>query len=291
MYVMVLMTAMIVAVIGISALTTTRIQLRSAEGGKDTIAARLHAQSAIEMGLFSVCADPSWRTTYTHDVWVAEQPIGDGTYAWKLVDERNGDLTADPSAPIRLYGRGSVREAVRIYSVLLEPPTPEANLLSNGDMESGTTGWYGFDCDIESVTSEQHSGTAALVAKNRDAYYAGPAQTITSTLENGTAYELEAWVKMASGSSVVRFVMYLRNSFGQVWWLVDGETLVASTEWTRVSGTMTPTWSGTLSQAYLKVSTEYGTTAFYVDDVVLRVAGSAPEMVVDAGTWRREVSP
>lgn len=290
MYVAVLMTAMIVAVIGISALTITRIELRSAEGAKDTIEARFYAQSALEISSYLINTDRNWRTTYSNDTWVAEQPIGNGTYTWKLVDERDADLANDPNRPVRLYGKATVHEALRIYSVLLEPPTPKPNLLSNGDMESGTTGWYGYFCDIGSVTGERHSGTAALEAKNRVDYYAGSAQTITGTIENGTAYELQAWVKMRSGASIVRFVMYVENTLSQYWWFIDGATWVGDTEWTRITGTMTPTWTGTLSEAFVKVSTESGTGELYVDDVVLRVAPDV-NLVVVGGSLRREVIP
>jgi len=244
MYVAVLMTATIVAVIGISALTITRIELRSAEGAKDTIEARFYAQSALEISSYLINNDRNWRTNYSK----------------------------------------------RIYSLLLEPPTPKPNLLSNGGMESGTTGWYGYHCDIGSVTGEQHSGTAALEAKSRDDYYAGPAQDITGTIENGTAYEFQAWVKMRSGASIVRFVMYVENTFSQYWWFIDGETLVGDTEWTKITGTMIPTWTGTLSEAFVKVSTESGTAEFYVDDVVLRVAPEV-NLVVVGGSLRREVVP
>jgi type II secretory pathway component PulK len=102
MYVAVLLTAMIVAVIGISALTITRVELRSAEGAKDTIEARFYAQSALEIGSHLINGDRNWRTAYSSGVWVAEQSIGTGTYAWKLVDEQDGDLANDPSQPVRL---------------------------------------------------------------------------------------------------------------------------------------------------------------------------------------------
>jgi hypothetical protein len=290
MYVAVLLTAMIVAVIGISALTITRVELRSAEGAKDTIEARFYAQSALEIGSHLINGDRNWRTAYSSGVWVAEQSIGTGTYAWKLVDEQDGDLANDPSQPVRLYGAATVHEAVRIYSVLLEPPMPKPDLLSNGDMESGTTDWYGCFCDIESVTTEQHSGQAALGARNRIDYYAGPAQDITGTIENGTTYELEAWVKMQSGASSMRFVMYVENTLFQGWWFTGGDTLVGDTEWTKVAAALTPTWTETLQKALVKIRTESGNDEFYVDDVILRV-GPDVNLVVVGGTLRREVIP
>ena len=106
MYVAVLMIATVVLVLGFSGLYATRIQLRAA--AKRTMWSRpaFYAQSAIELALLAINNDSSWRSTHTHDTWVNEQPIGDGAYSWKLVDESKGNLTIDSTSPVRLYGRG-----------------------------------------------------------------------------------------------------------------------------------------------------------------------------------------
>ncbi len=293
MYLAVLMIAMIVTIIGMSALAVTRIQLRSTEGGGDAAAARLHAQSAIEMGAFTISNDSNWRSTYTHDTWVSDEPIGTGTYTWKLVDEGYyGDLTTDPSSPVRLYGKGYAGDAIRTYSILLEfeGGSAAANLLSNPGMESGTSGWYGYDCDIASDPNA-HSGSASLLIDDRYAYYSGSAQDVDGFLENGTTYEMEAWVKMDSGTSNMRFVMYVRDSIPNSYWLIAGETSVDDSGWTKITGTMTPSWGGTLVQAFWKVSTVSGTTDFYVDDAVLQVEGGGedPTIIPRVGSLQRVV--
>ena len=53
---------------------------------------------------------------------------------------------------------------------------------------------------------------------------------------------------------------------------------------------MTPTWTGTLKDAFVKVSTESGSNEFYVDDVVMRLPPDV-NVVVVAGSLRREVIP
>jgi len=293
-YVAVLMTAMIVSVIGVSALSVTRIELRSAQGGNDVTAARFYAQSAIEMGMLRIRGDPSWRTTYSNDVWTSEQPLGNGSYTWKLVDERNGDLAADPSSAVRLYGKGSTSAAVRIYSALLEPvDDPTSNLLSNPGMESGTQDWVGENCTILQHTADRHSGVKSLAVTDRSDYYSGPYQVVTSKIEIDTTYDVEVWARMRDGLSLVRIVMWVGD--GWWWqgydgeWLVGEDVWVGAGEWTQVTATLTPTWSGELNAAYVKVDTASGSTDFYVDDAVFRVADTATNMAVVPGSWRRNV--
>ena len=293
-YVAVLMTAMIVAVIGISALSVNRVQFRSSEGANNVTAARFYAQSAVEMGMLSVSSDVSWRSTYSHDAWEPEQSIGNGTFTWKLVDEYNGDLAADPSNPVRLYGKGSVGEAVRIYSMLIqEVDDASSNLLSNPGMEAGTTDWVGEDCTISEYTADQHSGAKSLAVTGRWDYYSGPYQDLTSTIEIGTTYDIEVWAKMKTGTSPVRIVMWVGSEWwwdgfdGQ--WLVGDDTWVGSDDWTLVTATLTPTWSGAVNAAYVKVDTSFGSTGFYVDDAAFQVAGTETKMVAVPGSWRWDV--
>jgi len=291
LYVAVLLTATIVAVIGLSGLTVARLQFRSSEGGNSVTAARLCARSAVELGMHTVANDPSWRTTYTHDAWTAPQAFGGGTIAWKLFDHLYGDLTADYSSPVWLYGKGTVGNAVRIYGVLIQPPDTSAlNLLQNPGMESGASGWFGHGCTVAQHTADCHSGRKSLVAKNRWAYWSGPYQDVTAAIEIGTDYYIECWVKMTGGTYPTRIVMWV----GEEWpwegytgqWLTGDNIYAGTATWTRITATLTPTWGGSLNAAYVKVDTASGSADFYVDDFLMKVADSGPAAVPLAGTWR-----
>jgi hypothetical protein len=290
MYLAVLLTATIVAIIGISALAATRIQLRAAEGDNNVAAARFYAQSAIEMGAFAVNSLASWRTTYTHGAWISDRAIGNGTYAFKLVDEENGNLTADPLGPVRLYGRGSAGEAVRTYSVVLAPETIPQNVLSNPGFESGTTDWYILSpgsAEMGLDTSAPHSGTACVQLKNRDNRWNGPTQDITSVVKNGTPYEVDFWVNMDGYFDDVRGVFRLESTG-------DGVTypqiqVTPGAGWVEITGTITPVWNGDLISAAFYIGTSSFANPFRVDDVIVKVADSAIPMVAAPGTWRREV--
>lgn len=286
MYVAVLLIATIVSVIGISALTATRLQLRSAEGAADVTAVCLYAQSAIEIGLFAINNDADWRSVYSNDDWFPVRSIGDGVYTLKLVDEVNGSLTADPNAPVRLYGWGMAGDAVRIYSVLLEV-RGASNLLLNPGIESGTTYWVDMgDCDLEADEGEFHSGAACLRVKNRDDEWAGPRQDIADQLTEGVTYETEVWVKMENFSETVWLGIWYRTEYGWVSDYFSSDTV--GTDWTLLGGEFTAGWSGTLSQAYWKVDTQWSSQEFMIDDAVLEAADDSSIAIRPvAGTWRR----
>ncbi|MCH7595425.1 MAG: hypothetical protein IID35_02605 [Planctomycetes bacterium] len=105
-YVMVLGTSLVVTVIGLSALTITRIERRSAESTGDFAQARLYAQSAIDMGRLRIRNDPDWRTSYTNGDWEIRRAIGSGTYTVGGYDPVDGILDDGSSDPLILKGIG-----------------------------------------------------------------------------------------------------------------------------------------------------------------------------------------
>lgn len=118
-YLLVLGVAMLVTIIGLSSLLVGRLRLRVAALNNSAIQADCAATSVIELALLRITNDPSWRTTYTHDTWTADETIGDITFSFKLVDEWDGDLATGMADPARLLGKATVGDVVRIYSVLL----------------------------------------------------------------------------------------------------------------------------------------------------------------------------
>lgn len=117
MYVAVLGVAMIVTVIGLSALMATRVERQYARGTGDFAQARLYAQSAIEMGFFWISDDPDWRTRE----WEADQPIGQGTYTLEGIDPDDDNLEAEPNNSIILIGTGVQGEARYKLQVTVVP--------------------------------------------------------------------------------------------------------------------------------------------------------------------------
>lgn len=98
--------AMLVALLGLAGLMALRIQRRVVEDSVDSTRARAYAQAAVEVGLMRIADDENWRTTYTDGVWVADQPLGDGTFTLEGHDPLDGDLADDETDEIVLTGIG-----------------------------------------------------------------------------------------------------------------------------------------------------------------------------------------
>ena len=102
-YVCVLAVAMLVTGIGLSALLAVRVERRTTSVTEAAVQARLSASSLIEVAFLRIAQDHRWRNTYTHDVWTSDETVDGVTYAFKLLDEHDGDLANDTNQPVRLF--------------------------------------------------------------------------------------------------------------------------------------------------------------------------------------------
>lgn len=293
MYVTVLLTAVLVALISVSGLLAARVQLQSSGTLTDVVAARFYAESAIELALLAIRTDPNWRSTLTNDNWTAAQPIGGGTYRWKVVDEEDGDLQTNPSGAVRLYGAGMTGTAVRTCSVLIhvEDGKTAHNLLENPGLEGGLTGWTGLgQCDLEIDTKEPHGGDACMLVKDRDdEATSGPHQDIKDKISSGVTYQMAAWVRVKDFGEIVWLRVWMRTDWG--WQCIDAGAAWVEGEWVQVTGSFTPVWSGPLHKAWWKLETQWSEQDFWVDDAVLveDSAASDTEIIPMPGTWRRDI--
>ena len=94
-YVFFMGTAMIVTIIGLSALMAVRIQRRGAEGSNDLAAARFYAQSAIEHGFAMINQKADWRTDLGSGFWIPAVNIHGGTYSLDATFSDDGDGNPD----------------------------------------------------------------------------------------------------------------------------------------------------------------------------------------------------
>lgn len=118
MLVLTMGTAMVVTVIGLSAVWASRMRLRDVQASTQILEALGYAQSAIELGLLQVRSDPNWRTTLGAGMWVANQSIGHGTCTLTTSIVADGD--ADPyNDDWLLLGTGISGDAVRKIELTL----------------------------------------------------------------------------------------------------------------------------------------------------------------------------
>lgn len=140
------------------------------------------------------------------------------------------------------------------------------NLLTNGNIESGTTGWSVFGSGTLSAnTSVVHGGTNSLLMTGRTASWNGPSQDMTSKVTNGKSYTTSVWVRTQSGTPTSKVTLAVTAN-GSTSYITLASGAVNSSGWTLLSGTTTVSWSGTLSSARFYVETTAGTDNFYIDD-------------------------
>ncbi|QDU37526.1 hypothetical protein Mal4_18400 [Maioricimonas rarisocia] len=143
LYIAVMGTATIVAVIALTGLHVARLYLKAATAENERLQAQALASSAIEHALAEFNTNPTWETDYGFNI---EYPspavaVGGGTFSWKLIDAGNGSKT--------VQGIGRVGDAVCTYAVDLGsssgPNYLSYGLLSGGDL------WVGNFTTTESL--------------------------------------------------------------------------------------------------------------------------------------------
>jgi hypothetical protein len=371
-YLLVLGTALMVSVLGMSTLMITRIHRRSSQAVADVTEARLYAQAALRMGLMRIENDADWRFAHPSGVWESDVPIGNGTYTLEGVDPSDNDLDDAPEDPVVLIGTGKKGAATHKTQITLAPanrgytclevalhtdthlklvgaavncdqtmstnddadangcevrsdiqavrhvfggtyhgdvdegvaarslpdrnevfafymangtwidmnnlPFGYSNLLKNPDFETGISNWRERSCTLKQDTVEFFSGAASLLVTNRNACWDGPEQVVTNLLQNGVTYELQAWIKMMSSSTVdVRFwLTIVSTGSGTEYFTTSWTGMKEENGWRQLADTLKPTWTGTLSWASLRIQTRLWDPVrdFYVDDVVFKETGS-----------------
>jgi len=128
-YIAVLGSSMLVTLIGLSALAMVRAQRLAVERAIDTDAARLYAESAVELGIQWIASNPNWRTTYTSGNWATNVAMADGKFSLAGVDPTDGNLANRLTDPLVLTGTGIKGSAQQMVQVTLVPATTPIDAL------------------------------------------------------------------------------------------------------------------------------------------------------------------
>ncbi|HEY3750857.1 MAG TPA: arabinofuranosidase catalytic domain-containing protein [Pseudonocardiaceae bacterium] len=145
-----------------------------------------------------------------------------------------------------------------------------ANLLTNGNIESGTAGWSVFGSGaLTANTSVVHSGADALLLTGRTASWNGPSQDLTGKVTNGHTYTSNVWVRTQSGTPTAKVTLALTAN-GTTTFTTLAQGAVNSSGWTLLTGTAAVSWTGALSSARFYVETATGTDNLLVDDASMQ---------------------
>ncbi len=120
-YIAVLGTSLIVALLGLSALLGQRIQNRMLVAAADTRQAQLNANAAVELALLTMKQDVNWRTTYSNGNWFTGRATSAGTCSLNVTDPIDSTLSNGPDDPVVVLGVGYSGKAEQRVEVTVDP--------------------------------------------------------------------------------------------------------------------------------------------------------------------------
>jgi Tfp pilus assembly protein PilX len=119
-YVLVMSISMLVAVIGMGALMSARVQTRLSRNATDFATARLCARAGLEVALFRIQQDPTWRTDLGNGTWFSNVPLNQGTFSVSAADPITGNISAASNDPVVLTCTGTRGSAVYAMQVTVQ---------------------------------------------------------------------------------------------------------------------------------------------------------------------------
>ena len=163
-YVMVLSLATVMTVVGLSAITVSRVNTRANTQANEWTDAQFTAFSASEHALAAINADSNWRTTY-NGVTV-ERTINGKTFSWQVIDEADGDLTDDASDPATIQVTGASGQAAYALKVNLTIPVAQGGGSGGGTMTYSDKTLWGVDNDDGMLFSiDDYTSSNAVVTR------------------------------------------------------------------------------------------------------------------------------
>lgn len=163
-YLVVLGSALIVSVIGVSALVAVQTRQRASEGGRDFVATRYQAQAAVELGMLMVNENDAWREEQTDGEWYSAEPLGLGSFTLNVRDPADDDLQDGPCDGLILTGFGAQGPARYGLQVLMRSDALDFDPLFEEVMAHNPVGYWRLgDSD---TTARDETGTQGGTYRN-----------------------------------------------------------------------------------------------------------------------------
>ena len=163
-YIAVLGSAMIIALLGMCALIGQRIENRLVVASSDIRQAQLNASTAIELAILAMKQDTNWRTTYTSGNWFTNRNTGIGSCTANVVDPLDSNLTNNPDDPVIVTGIGYSGGAEQRMQVTVDPKKTPYTCLRSAISTGGTITLSGDTLRTNGLTTpNQISATTSQV--------------------------------------------------------------------------------------------------------------------------------
>jgi hypothetical protein len=163
-YVAVLGSALIIALLGMCALLGQRIENRLVASSTDIRQAQLNANTAVELALLTMKQDTSWRTNYSNGNWFTGRSTGNGTCTANVVDPNDGSLSNGSDDPVVVTGIGYSGQAEQRLKITVDARKDPLSCLRSAVAVGGTITLSGNTLRTNGLTTaNQITATSAQV--------------------------------------------------------------------------------------------------------------------------------
>lgn len=169
-YILVLATATLLAVGGLSVIMLARLQIQRDAQRRDLERAGVIAESAIQAALGFVNSTSDWRTLLTKATDPAVIELDQGTATWYIQETDGSSFAGGTPAQVRLVGVGTCGQARRVYTVTASPPASGAYDALRCAVHSGGDLFVNGPANINGVvSSNSHLYNEGTMAGNIEA--------------------------------------------------------------------------------------------------------------------------
>jgi hypothetical protein len=301
-YIAVLVAVLVVTLIGLAGLQSARLDRRAASANEDAVRARFAARSYSEIIFQRLQSDTTWRSVYLNNTWSIAEAIDGASAKFKVVDDADSDLTDDSSESFRIQTQATYGGATRGMSMSVQPPSAGSGgsgveKFQNGNMETFTvatsppTGWYQWPSGPgEASTTSSHGGARNARVYNRTAVTSSLSQDLPVTaLRKGATYDIKGWAKFGTLAGTLKVGLVVTDSTGTTTKFMY-PIITISSIWNDISGSVTPTWNGTLTGARFSIESAAGTGDIRGDDLSITERSGSGTLSVVSGSLRRDLA-
>ena len=214
--------------------------------------------------------------------------VAGGTYTKTTTNRATAREMPDPATAINYYLASGTAIS---YSDL--PAWSQTEILTNTTFETNVTGWVatGGTATLARSLVRSKSGLYSLLVSGRSSNTAVAAQNIpVASLKSGNKYDLWIPIFPTSATTASATLTLTSSGSGTQTFATDNKSLSANV-WADLRKTITPTWTGTLTQATVSITINSNNN-YHLDDPSLRdVTYSDNTYVIDRQVLSPSVNP